>query len=180
MDRNEGPSSLETAQREAGSNHGHPILQTVGALGYANPREISQSSRARHWTDSIPLEFHYTAGVAGEEFRRELKKNGRFLASKCAKCKNSYVPARMFCPTCFIEIKDTRTIDEDRKSTRLNSSHTVISYAVFCLKKKKKKKKKSKIKKTNKNAKEHNTETIETTSVVGNNIYKTRFTREER
>src|SRR5260221_9723453 len=25
----------------------------------------------------------------------------------------------------------------DRKSTRLNSSHTVISYAVFCLKKKK-------------------------------------------
>src|SRR5438132_265184 len=30
-----------------------------------------------------------------------------------------------------------RSRDEDRKSTRLNSSHTVISYAVFCLKKKK-------------------------------------------
>ena len=30
----------------------------------------------------------------------------------------------------------------DRKSTRLNSSHTVISYAVFCLKKKNKKKNK--------------------------------------
>src|SRR5438105_5134064 len=30
---------------------------------------------------------------------------------------------------------------EDRKSTRLNSSHEWISYAVFCLKKKKKKKK---------------------------------------
>src|SRR5436190_6932387 len=29
----------------------------------------------------------------------------------------------------------------DRKSTRLNSSHTVISYAVFCLKKKKKREK---------------------------------------
>src|SRR6266481_6917537 len=29
----------------------------------------------------------------------------------------------------------------DRKSTRLNSSHSSISYAVFCLKKKKKKKK---------------------------------------
>src|SRR2546422_5272654 len=29
--------------------------------------------------------------------------------------------------------------DEDRKSTRLNSSHGYISYAVFCLKKKKKK-----------------------------------------
>src|SRR5438132_6927622 len=32
----------------------------------------------------------------------------------------------------------------DRKSTRLNSSHTVISYAVFCLKKKKKKEKPNK------------------------------------
>src|SRR2546426_8014394 len=29
-------------------------------------------------------------------------------------------------------------VREDRKSTRLNSSHLVISYAVFCLKKKKK------------------------------------------
>src|SRR5258708_24803209 len=29
-------------------------------------------------------------------------------------------------------------ISEDRKSTRLNSSHQIISYAVFCLKKKKK------------------------------------------
>src|SRR5438034_2390643 len=38
-------------------------------------------------------------------------------------------------------------IFQDRKSTRLNSSHTVISYAVFCLKKKKKKRKKL-IKKT--------------------------------
>ena len=40
-----------------------------------------------------------------------------------------------------------------RKSTRLNSSHTVISYAVFCLKKKKKKKTKKK-KKKNKNKKQ--------------------------
>src|SRR5260221_9068535 len=30
----------------------------------------------------------------------------------------------------------TRLFGRDRKSTRLNSSHTVISYAVFCLKKK--------------------------------------------
>src|SRR2546426_12767143 len=32
-------------------------------------------------------------------------------------------------------------VEGDRKSTRLNSSHLVISYAVFCLKKKKKKEK---------------------------------------
>src|SRR5690554_7554250 len=33
------------------------------------------------------------------------------------------------------------TMNKDRKSTRLNSSHVRISYAVFCLKKKKKNKK---------------------------------------
>src|SRR5687768_18106672 len=39
---------------------------------------------------------------------------------------------------------EERSAEEDRKSTRLNSSHGYISYAVFCLKKKKKKKDRSK------------------------------------
>src|SRR2546426_3606422 len=38
---------------------------------------------------------------------------------------------------------ETRLEALDRKSTRLNSSHLVISYAVFCLKKKKKKRRRS-------------------------------------
>src|SRR5688572_32099593 len=40
-----------------------------------------------------------------------------------------------------------RDLQRDRKSTRLNSSHSQISYAVFCLKKKKKKKKNKNTKK---------------------------------
>src|SRR5205809_4840594 len=49
---------------------------------------------------------------------------------------------------CHFDIRERllgRTVDDlprdgaDRKSTRLNSSHGYISYAVFCLKKKKKK-----------------------------------------
>src|SRR2546427_5960535 len=44
----------------------------------------------------------------------------------------------------FLEVdggitRETIGAGEDRKSTRLNSSHSQISYAVFCLKKKKKK-----------------------------------------
>src|SRR5215211_3974530 len=35
---------------------------------------------------------------------------------------------------CGLEVGDYFELTEDRKSTRLNSSHTVISYAVFCLK----------------------------------------------
>src|SRR5688572_33398258 len=40
-------------------------------------------------------------------------------------------------PMCFCSPAPSPT--PDRKSTRLNSSHSQISYAVFCLKKKKKK-----------------------------------------
>src|SRR2546422_8427563 len=49
-------------------------------------------------------------------------------------------------------------IVRDRKSTRLNSSHGYISYAVFCLKKKKKNKKKKIVRKTQKTNKNYRTE----------------------
>src|SRR5476649_2982646 len=41
------------------------------------------------------------------------------------------------CCNCSMWGKCPASSTTDRKSTRLNSSHTVISYAVFCLKKKK-------------------------------------------
>src|SRR2546430_7557377 len=39
--------------------------------------------------------------------------------------------------TLVAQNPELKNLDEDRKSTRLNSSHSQISYAVFCLKKKK-------------------------------------------
>src|SRR2546429_1382981 len=74
---------------------------------------------------------------------------------------NLYCPSRMRCPTslsqypCLVRLRcrpgksnreEQSLLDSallrkhpiDRKSTRLNSSHGYISYAVFCLKKKKK------------------------------------------
>src|SRR3712207_8706251 len=54
--------------------------------------------------------------------------------------------ARVDGPVALAELRELRARGEgdellagDRKSTRLNSSHANISYAVFCLKKKKKK-----------------------------------------
>src|SRR5437773_6470668 len=74
----------------------------------------------------------------------------------CA-CKIARTPGRSFSVQCsvrhsprlFLELPDRASglrsgrmalgiRREDRKSTRLNSSHITISYAVFCLKKKKK------------------------------------------
>src|SRR5215471_19505135 len=64
------------------------------------------------------------------------------------------------CPACHAYQHGPR--ETDRKSTRLNSSHVEISYAVFCLKKKKKKnhcftsKKKTKKKKSKHHKKQTN------------------------
>src|SRR2546426_5327309 len=56
-------------------------------------------------------------GQQGALFPRRQPRHARPGASRCASSNASRI---------------------DRKSTRLNSSHLVISYAVFCLKKKKK------------------------------------------
>src|SRR5689334_23783287 len=45
-------------------------------------------------------------------------------------------PARV--TSCLVFGQKRQDVTRDRKSTRLNSSHSSISYAVFCLKKKKK------------------------------------------
>src|SRR5256885_4756028 len=51
-------------------------------------------------------------------------------------------PLPYSCPALLRSLRqqpaEASALQTDRKSTRLNSSHLVISYAVFCLKKKKK------------------------------------------
>src|SRR5207253_11260567 len=49
-----------------------------------------------------------------------------------------FVALTHFC-AALSDVQPLLLIVEDRKSTRLNSSHVAISYAVFCLKKKRKK-----------------------------------------
>src|SRR5437870_10838444 len=59
-----------------------------------------------------------------------------FYAYACGKWKaQNPIPADRSEWGRFDELEER---GEDRKSTRLNSSHVAISYAVFCLKKKKK------------------------------------------
>src|SRR5438034_2184695 len=59
---------------------------------------------------------------------------------RCIRLPELHRNAWLACPP-FANPREAREwrAGQDRKSTRLNSSHTVISYAVFCLKKKKKK-----------------------------------------
>src|SRR2546421_974585 len=62
------------------------------------------------------------------------KKTRRSTSGSAASAAEPDVDLRVF----FLAANDPRRNYPDRKSTRLNSSHDQISYAVFCLKKKKK------------------------------------------
>src|SRR5207244_12931638 len=67
--------------------------------------------------------FPYTTLFRSHAPAREVDRDTSVVSARAAPDRRSWNPAR---PA------------RDRKSTRLNSSHQIISYAVFCLKKKKK------------------------------------------
>src|SRR5437879_7101979 len=78
----------------------------------------------------------------------DLAESIHFRRKKRPRCKNkkpspsnagSNKPKQPANPTLSIR-RESHANELDRKSTRLNSSHRCISYAVFCLKKKKTKK----------------------------------------
>src|SRR2546422_3967234 len=87
--------------------------------------------------------FPYTTLFRSLAERRTRKGRNFFGCLRYPECDYSTWnrPVPVACPSCgFVgmEEKQTKTKGVDRKSTRLNSSHGYISYAVFCLKKKKK------------------------------------------
>src|SRR6266542_419342 len=62
-----------------------------------------------------------------------------YILPGLAEANESSVPVLCINSDISVAARGRYTLTEDRKSTRLNSSHGSISYAVFCLKKKKKK-----------------------------------------
>src|SRR2546429_3531740 len=74
--------------------------------------------------------------------RRSEPKSGQGGAVHESKNSRSFGSWILGSRLAFAFFSSTPAAPQDRKSTRLNSSHGYISYAVFCLKKKKKKQKK--------------------------------------
>jgi uncharacterized OB-fold protein len=73
------------------------------------------------WSDSIALEYKYTAGVCGETFLRELKQHSRITATRCTKCKLTYLPPRLYCEKCFSRLN---------KWAKVNNEGTLYSYTI--------------------------------------------------
>src|SRR2546422_11131992 len=102
----------------------------------------------------LPCQFEVGCGTAGPEIMKHhrLAMAGRFREPNVPRNDRvEHLPGKVAIHLVADLERETRpTIEhrehdafdvQDRKSTRLNSSHGYISYAVFCLKKKKKNKK---------------------------------------
>lgn len=56
---------------------------------------------------SIPVEFLYTHGRAGERFFRALKDGGKLLAARCPRCRELRLPPKTYCETCFVAVPES-------------------------------------------------------------------------
>src|SRR5262245_17619323 len=99
----------------------------------SSPRPSSPSQRRRSWTGR-PTTTGAGGGASGATCwaRSAAPRGGSSWRARGFVAQVPYAP-RFPCETWIMPAR------QDRKSTRLNSSHLGISYAVFCLKKKKKK-----------------------------------------
>src|SRR5205814_9105418 len=94
-------------------------------------------------TEIYPLSLHDALPILEQSERVRPVQLGQKLdvgaASHAARRRSPLAHAVHGQDRCFLEgRREERAGGVDRKSTRLNSSHLGISYAVFCLKKKKK------------------------------------------
>src|SRR5437773_5633771 len=114
-------------------------IVTVGVTG-ASGAILAQKTLALLEEDLRVARVHLVVTEAGQRlFAEELG-----IASGDLKQLPSRMLGHAVAKIDVLPNKDVgASIASDRKSTRLNSSHITISYAVFCLKKKKKKKQKT-------------------------------------
>src|SRR5688572_21167297 len=89
------------------------------------------------WDDINPVQALLMFNIGDAEMTAgELRSRGYYLGSNV-----SYNLKKLVETGYIFQERSRADRRSDRKSTRLNSSHSQISYAVFCLKKKKKKNK---------------------------------------
>jgi uncharacterized OB-fold protein len=78
------------------------------------------------WFGNLPVTSRYTFGLAGEQFFRIIKDEGRILGTHCSKCGRTYVPATLFCERCLGKLEewvDVGTIGEVHTFTMLYENY---------------------------------------------------------
>src|SRR5205807_3393813 len=127
--------------------HAHAVRIPRPSIGTIVDRLAPATSEVRRWLALLPLsngDLGWLGGLSGlrgdpggEAFGRDASSH-RTRGGVLSRTRPASRRANAVCTVDAIALPRPLLL-RDRKSTRLNSSHLVISYAVFCLKKKKKK-----------------------------------------
>src|SRR2546426_3775335 len=103
-------------------------------LHQINPLRLDWIARIANLDGKSALDIGCGGGILAEAMaRRGARVKGIDLSDKALKVAQLHLHESKLA----VDYEAVSAEDLDRKSTRLNSSHLVISYAVFCLKKKK-------------------------------------------
>src|SRR2546430_4375069 len=113
------------------------VLQAIG-VDYVDESEVLTPADEAHHVDKWKFTVPFVCGATnlGEALRR-IAEGAAMIRSKGEAGTGDGVEATSHMRSIRSEIARLSGLPSDRKSTRLNSSHSQISYAVFCLKKKK-------------------------------------------
>src|SRR5256885_17257974 len=106
-----------------------PLLLRPCFFFFNDPATTEISPLPLH--DALPISVFF-AGISGSSTADAASQSKIFIEAQVKEGYGLSFSIAITAETAVIAIEN-----EDRKSTRLNSSHLVISYAVFCLKKKK-------------------------------------------
>lgn len=74
--------------------------------------------------ETLSLPYAWSVGPTGTRFF-EAFRNKRIMGSKCPKCRRVLVPARKFCPRCFVDLKDWVEVSDEG----VLASFTLINYS---------------------------------------------------
>jgi len=72
----------------------------------------------------MECDYVYTAGVAGERFYITLRDEGKLLATRCDKCKITFMPPRLYCDKCFAALANYHEVP----STGVIDSYTITYF----------------------------------------------------
>ena len=138
----EGASNADIAQYSSNAYQNYIVDSIAGEMLNAYKKLLDY----HNLNDVLKSELQYYNGIIGiKKMHRRMIFNSVYdlINMNVFNYINAVFDNLLFrYPTLFEFDESYKMIaDKDRKSTRLNSSHVVISYAVFCLKKKNKRKK---------------------------------------
>src|SRR5688500_8386377 len=116
------------ARADSSQSQARKLIQALGGAS-VRVQQVRASSESAEVTAELQLVFRVT------------QHDGRWRLSEVRTAPTRWERLAYIAQALKVDIAEEKCDDPsqlDRKSTRLNSSHLVISYAVFCLKKKKK------------------------------------------